>query len=107
MQKQKIVVCGFFIFVGEVILILILLSAVTSFFPNDVKPFIPDSNNYAAIAVLYVIRLFFLLVAIRLLLREIKEARKDWANPGNFWFVKPQSEAAEVQDKISSGSSGF
>lgn len=107
MQKFKIVTCGVLIFVGEIILILILLSAVTSFFSNDVKPFIPDSSNYAGIAILYIIRLFFLWVAVMLLLREIRLARKYWADPDNFWFLKPQIETLpDLQDKIS-GSSGF
>lgn len=107
MQKFKIVACGVLIFVGELILILILLSAITSFFPRDVKPFIPDSSNYAGIIILYVIRLFFLWVAVMLLMREIRQVRKDWADPANFWFLKPQAEITpDLQDKIS-GSSGF
>jgi len=96
MRKITIVIVGVGIFVGEIILIMILLSSISSFFPESVVPFIPDSNNYFLIAVLYVIRLIALVIAILLLGREINRARKDWANPKDFWYLKKPEDTLQI-----------
>jgi hypothetical protein len=101
MQKFKIIACGTIIFVGEVILILLMLSAVNNFFPREVRPFIPESSDYLLIVILYAIRLIFLTVAVILLIREIRMTRKDWKNPGDFWFVKRIEDS--TKDKLSTG----
>ena len=101
MQKLKIVVCNAFIYAGEVILILLLLSGVNNFFPREVRPFIPESSDYLLIAILYLIRLAFLAVAIILLMREIRMTKRDWANPRDFWFVRKTGDS--TKDKLSTG----
>lgn len=101
MQKLKIIVCNAFIYAGEVILILLLLSAVNNFFPRDVRPFIPDSSDYLSIVILYIIRLIFLAVAVFLLVREIRMTRSDWKNPGDFWFVRKTEDP--TKGKLSQG----
>jgi hypothetical protein len=101
MQKLKVIACSTFIYAGEIVLILLLLSGVNNFFPRDVRPFIPDSSDYLMIAILYGIRLIFLTVAVVLLIREIRLTRKDWANPKDFWFVRKTEDSAK--DKLSTG----
>jgi hypothetical protein len=88
MKKITIVVVGTGIYLGELILILILLSSISSFFPESVIPFIPDSSDYLLISIVYLMRIIALAIAILLLRREIIRARKDWANPGDFWFLR-------------------
>jgi hypothetical protein len=101
MQKLKIIVCNIFIYAGEIILILLLLSAVNNFFPREVRPFIPESSDYLLIVILYIIRLIFLAVAVVLLIREIRITKKDWANPQDFWFVRKTEDS--MKDKLSTG----
>jgi hypothetical protein len=101
MQRLKIIVCSTFIYAGEIVLIFLMLSAVNNFFPREVRPFIPDSSDYLLIVILYAIRLVFLAVAVVLLIREIRMMRKDWANPGNFWFVRKTEDSKK--DQLSTG----
>jgi len=75
---------------------MILLSSISSFFPESVVPFIPDSNNYFLITVLYIIRFIALVVAALLFIREINRARKDWANPKDFWYFKKTEDTLQV-----------
>jgi hypothetical protein len=87
---------GVVIYVGEIILIMILLSSIGSFFPQSVVPFLPDSSNYLLIAILYVIRLIALVIAILLLRREILRAIKDWQNPKAFWYFKKEQDLLSI-----------
>ena len=88
MRKFLIIVLGIGIYLGEVLLIIILLSAVNSFFDDAVTTFPPTSSDYLQIAIIFVIRAIALAVAILLLRRDIMLAKKDWANPQDFWFLK-------------------
>jgi len=45
MRKFLVVVCGVFIYAGEVLLVIILLSAVNNFFDKGVTTFPPASSN--------------------------------------------------------------
>jgi len=87
MRKFSIIVCGTVIYIGEVILLLVLLSAVNSFFPASVISFPPTSSNYIPISIIFIIRAIALVVAIGLLRREIICAKRDWANPEDLWFL--------------------
>ena len=88
MRKSSIIVCGIIIYIGEIILLLVLLSAVGSFFPKAVVSFPPTSSDYALISVIFIIRAIAIAVAIGLLRREIIHAKRDWANPEDIWFLK-------------------
>jgi uncharacterized membrane protein len=96
MRRITIIIVGVVIYVGEIILIMILLSSISSFFPESVVPFLPDSSNYFLVAILYLIRLIALLIAILLLRREVRHARKDWANPKGFWYFKKEEKLLDV-----------
>ena len=88
MRKSSIIVCSVIIYIGEIILLLVLLSAVGSFFPGPVISFPPTSSNYALITVIFIIRAIAVAVAIGLLRREIINIKRDWANPEDIWFLK-------------------
>ena len=87
MRKFSVILVGTIIFVGEIILLLVLLSAIGSFFPEDVVTFPPTSSDYVIISILFLIRLIAVAIAVLLLRREILRARSDWANPRDFWFL--------------------
>ena len=88
MKKFLVAVCGVFIYAGEVLLIIIFLSAVNNFFDKGVTTFPPTSTNYLQIAFYYIILAIALAAAIFMLRREIMLGRKDWAKPEDFWFFK-------------------
>lgn len=87
MRKLLVVLVGVCVYAGELILVIILLAAISSFFPEDVSSYIPESSNYVLIAIIYLIRLIALGVAIVFLRKEIIHAKKDLANAKGFWFL--------------------
>ena len=87
MKKALVIIIGTLVYIGEIMLVVILLSAISSFFPEEVTPFIPESSNYFLIVLIYLVRLLALVAAVALLRREILHAKRDLANVKDYWFI--------------------
>jgi uncharacterized membrane-anchored protein len=82
MRKSIIVICSAIIFVGEVLLLIIFLSAIRSF--------LSPSENIVSTIIFYLLIAVAAGVAIMFLRREIILAKRDWLNPQDFWFLRKQ-----------------
>ena len=87
MKKALVIIIGTLVYIGEIMLVVILLSAISSFFPEEVTQFIPESSNYFLIVLIYLVRLLALVAAVALLRREILHAKRDLANVKDYWFI--------------------
>ena len=78
MKRFVIIVCGTGIYIGELILVVVLLSAIRYFFP--------ESSNLLSTSLSYLLYLIGLAAVVLLIIREMVLARKDCANSKDFWF---------------------